>query len=225
MIDVAHEGDDGSAQFELLLLHFLHDLGDGFADDFLDLMDASTFFALLPFEAEAMLFTDFLGDFDLDGFLRIRNENFQRDEIRDDFKGPKTHLFREFADNERWLEMDDFFTRLVEFKLHWLRLGFDHNGWRRCGGDYRWTRLFEHGDRPQSTCGLIVRRTSFDLGLAFLLKDVECLPFGVIDRLPGWLRGGFHNDLLRSRFGPKRWQRCIGVLARYPLFWFHILNQ
>ena len=117
VIDVTHEGDDRSAQLAGILF-IRRRFGEPIrhVDDFIRLVDATAFLTLVALELEAVLLTDFLGDFDIDCLVRA-GKDFEGNEFGNDLEGLEAHLVRQILDHDGWLQMDDFFTAFANLKV------------------------------------------------------------------------------------------------------------
>ena len=210
VIDVAHERDDRRAQFEFVF--FLRDfrlLGLlGFLDDGVELLGLVPFFF---FKNEAVLGADFPRHVRLDRLVD-RRENVQLHQIADELERLHIQRRREIADDDRRLDVDDFF---VAFSLA-IAGGIFARRWggglcRRFGGrrDRRRSGLGadefgnarERGERTVLQCA----RSLADL-LRFVVDEGKRFLYdGRRDWRGGCLR--FLGGLVSSRFGGSRFRR------------------
>ncbi len=208
MVNMSHERDDRGAEFELLLLHLFNDLRGRLDDDFFNLVNACAFFTLLALQLESMLFTDFLGHFDVNGLVRTR-EDLEGDQIGNDFERLEAHLFRQIFDDDRGLQVNDLLPMFTdfEFRLHDHRRGGVNDG----GDDLRGRVFFEQGDRGQRglRCICLRPRTPL-LRLVIVLKQIQRCRLLLIDSRLGLHiflggRGWFLDfDRLRAQRGQDR---------------------
>ena len=110
VIDVAHESHNRCSQFEFVfflryfrLLRLL-----GFFDDRMQLF---RLVALLFLENVAVLEADFRRHIGLHRLVDV-DENLHVHQVADDLKRLHIHRHREIADDDRWLDVDDFFLAL-----------------------------------------------------------------------------------------------------------------
>ena len=157
-------------------------------------MHAGAFFALFTLQLEAVFFADFFGDFDVDGLVRA-GEDFEGDEIGDDFERLEAHSLRQILHNDRRLQVDDLFAVFTEFKL-WQRSLSDRCRRRRRDRFGRGL-VQKEGDRRQR--GRFLRVSGGALtALRFFVKQAQRGLFLIIQR--GFRGLGFDDRLFNWGF-------------------------
>src|SRR5712691_8108437 len=108
VIDVPHEGDDRTAQFEFFFL--LDDWRRWRDDDLFDFVHAATFFAALHLENKAVLLANFRGDFGLYRQVRVRENIEIIHQLFDELEIFHAERRREFFYDDRRFDVNDLFA-------------------------------------------------------------------------------------------------------------------